>query len=517
MNQRGFGFLGIVIVIAVIAVLGSGGLYYWKMQNRELLVQPTKDKEQGGQIAQRTDQEVVQKTESQSQAQTKQQGESLSSINVATITLDLRQENVSSSDRDIYYLHAGDIWTVDIQNKKQIAVVNITENITKFSLSPDGLYLYWISDKGELWKQDVAGVSRAALVNITQDMKEVIQETRGDVAPYPYLKGKVLGFWLSPDGNYIAYETLEGHTGCCAGDATIPVGLLNVMRNDGSEKVKIVETNPHLSSLVTFIGWLPDSTKIIFTSQYPDEATQGRPYQIVDRDGKNMKTYMDYYGSYNAYAITVVRTEPRFSLDGKSIVYIDDALGNPTIWLTTPNGSGRKKILDVDSNYFGYYASSPQWSRDGTVIFVATDKKMFLFDKSGTKIAESKSAATFECAWCTERGDYYQGGYRSAILVSDDVSFWSTFGIPSSEKGNETKVVFIENMKTGSRKEYRLSDLAKASASLYLQFSENGRLYYTTKDTSDKQSKPSLYVFDEEVQKNYLIANDVPQVVFAKK
>lgn len=390
MNEKGFGLFGVTSVVAVIVFLSGVGLYYWKTQNHESLVQPT-DQEPREQAIQKPIQEEVQKTDSKPQAQTKQASERLLPMKVTTTLLNLQQENVSSSDRDIYYLHEGDILTIDIENKKQMTVVDTAENITKFSLSPNGLYLYWISNKGELWKQDVTAATRTVLVSMTQGMKEVIQETRGDVAPYPYFKGKVFDFWLSPDGKYVAYETLEGHTGCCGGDATIPVGLLNIMGDDGSEKVKIMETNPQLGSLISFVGWLPpDSAKIIFTSRYPDEATQGRPYQSVDRDGKNLKTYMDYYGSYDQYGITVVRTEPRFSPDGKSIVYIDDVFGNPKIWLTTPKGTGRKKLLETKSNYFGYYQSSPQWSRDGNVIFIATDEKMFLFDKNGAKIAESK-------------------------------------------------------------------------------------------------------------------------------
>ena len=516
MDQKWFGIIGIIVIIGV-AIIG-GGVLYWRGTLKpepapvqtEAGVEKTKS-EVGNRLSATPPDTNPTQTVSPSPEISVQQ----SPVALTEDASNLQQSFISPRERDIYYFKDGDILTVDQNLKRRYRAVDFPDEITKFSFSQDGAILYYLTSKGELWRQrQKEGEMPIGLVMVARDMQEVIQETGGQIKPFPYLKGKVLGFEISPNGEYIVYETLDRHSGCCASDNEIPVGWLNIMKSDGTDKVAM-ERIPEVWGHIIFISWLPDSTAFLFTSQAMDEATQGRPYRIVGLDGRNPKLYMDFWGPYDEYSITIARGKPRFSADGKKIVYFDDFYGDE-IWLVNPDGSGRKKIFDRTKKGGRGIFSSVQWSNDGNTVLIVSGAQIMLIDRTGAKIAELKRLVTFPCAWCTTSGNRYDLGYRSTILSSDSPFVWSTFGIPGREAETETKIIVKEHIKTGERQEYQLDQYRDTSLSISLLFAHGGKLYYSAKNVYDKQSTSVLWVLDEATQKNYRITEGIANVERAR-
>src|SRR6202795_2125447 len=60
-------------------------------------------------------------------------------------------------------------------------------------------------------------------------------------------------------------------------------------------------------------------------------------------------------------------SQPRFSPDGKQIVYVSDRSGADNVWISHADGSGAKRLTsDVDTMF-----TSPTWTRDGRYILVS--------------------------------------------------------------------------------------------------------------------------------------------------
>ena len=251
----------------------------------------------------------------------------------------LKEESIEKNEREIAFIQNGDVWILSKDLEKKYRDIDAVESITDFSLSPDGKLTYWLNEKGEIWKKDEYGEIES-LVTVGEDMKEDIQEGWGDFESFSYLKGKVTDFYLSPDGKYIAYETLEGHTGCCAGPPNIPVTWIRIMKNDGTEKVKIEKPSGVRRPLMFFDGWLPDSKKILFHFQAGDEPTSGSPLFEVGVDGVNPKVYDEIFQFFREgieisgeditpedlelFTMMLVGTKPVYSPTGEKVAYIKE-------------------------------------------------------------------------------------------------------------------------------------------------------------------------------------------------
>ena len=73
-------------------------------------------------------------------------------------------------------------------------------------------------------------------------------------------------------------------------------------------------------------------------------------------------------GGGEAQAITrglAFDSQPRFSPDGKHLVYVSDRSGNENVWIADPDGSHARQISTLDDNAV---LTSPTWSADGRSI-----------------------------------------------------------------------------------------------------------------------------------------------------
>ena len=70
-------------------------------------------------------------------------------------------------------------------------------------------------------------------------------------------------------------------------------------------------------------------------------------------------------------------SQPRFSPDGKKIVFVSDRSGAENVWIGNADGSGLRRISNDENALY----VSPRWSRDGRYILVSR-KKPYMYDSS---------------------------------------------------------------------------------------------------------------------------------------
>lgn len=170
---------------------------------------------------------------------------------------------------------------------------------------------------------------------------------------------------FSSDGGKIFFTT---------DDATADIYALNL--SDG-EITKLIDTGVE----VGFLAFDPDRKKIVFDS--------GGNITIINTDGSDLKVltnttnwildHLDYY--------------PRFSPDGRKILFSSDRSGAPELWTMNPDGTRIKQLTDIG------YAKEGEFSPDGSKIvfvigrdipekpfYVYTDVAIMNSDGTGMKI-----------------------------------------------------------------------------------------------------------------------------------
>ena len=246
-----------------------------------------------------------------------------------------------------------------------------------------------LNEKGELFKQDLSGKS-VGLVTVKNDMQQDSAQDepeRGKVVYGPYLKGKVLNFWPSPDGKHLAYLIQDGLASCCQPLTDVPSTRIKIMRRDGSLKI-LVDTSPRNAPIVRFYGWLPDGKRFVVGDQAPDEATQGSPFYIGEVGSSHVKLFdaIDYGMEVtdSTYAVTTAMAEPHFSANDDLMVYRKGGLSGTEIILSRTDGSQRRTIMTIEY----MEGSSIRWSHDGKQIIVSIGEKKDVrkFNKNGREI-----------------------------------------------------------------------------------------------------------------------------------
>lgn len=252
---------------------------------------------------------------------------------------------------------------------------------------------YEINSKGELIKKFPSG-GYIGLVTLSEMQNDFIVDnwSSNENKIYPFVRGKVLDYWVSPDGNYIAYSVQVGLTSCCMSPPTGKSNRLKIMRSDGTGKRLIDETPRGGAPYVSFDGWLPNSKGFIFHDWFPDESTQGSPFFLASVDGSPNKffdsiDYGDQEVTGDSYAVIVALAEPYFSPKDNLMVYRKEGIYGGTLILSDIDGTGKKVLLDDLKEGIMSYT---KWSPDGKWVDITVgDEKnatVYRFNKNGERI-----------------------------------------------------------------------------------------------------------------------------------
>jgi Tol biopolymer transport system component len=416
--------------------------------------------------------------------------------------LQITQGEVAESEREIAYLQGGKMWFIsnDLAKKMEYQPAGSATAITSYDFSSDGQELYWVTEAGELWKMDKSGESNP-LVTQANDMTSVTFEDPITETVTTYQKGKVAAFYLSPNGEYIAYETLETFTGCCMSPYDIPVYKIRIMKNDGTSKAVVNEPSGVTRSMLFFDGWFSNSQKVLFHFSAPDEATQGSPFYEVGVAGNNPGRFtgidfvneeLSMQDELSYLAITIAGAVPVFSPDGEKMAYVEGGIvGEGKSWLSNIDGTD-KRPLTTDGEYS---LTDFSWSNDGRLLLVNSDSvgKFTVFNQQAEILYQTSIEQ-----------ENKNDSIRSIITPNNKYVAVSS--------GNKLLVI---DLNTKEKKELSIPT-PNDQILIYPQLiTENGRLYYL-RDTNQetKGSYPQLWVIDATNLKDYKIADNVSSVEY---
>lgn len=71
--------------------------------------------------------------------------------------------------------------------------------------------------------------------------------------------------------------------------------------------------------------------------------------------------------------------QPRFSPDGKAIVFVSDRSGSENLYTVSPDGSGLRPLTKGPNQAF----ISPDWTPDGQYVVVSKSAQLWLYHKDG--------------------------------------------------------------------------------------------------------------------------------------
>jgi Tol biopolymer transport system component len=219
-----------------------------------------------------------------------------------------------------------DIWTIPAGGGEPTEVMNDQAIEGSPVWSPDGKYLYFVSDR--------AGSMNLWRVPIEEQTGRVLGPAEAVTTPSPY--SAQLSFSL--DGRRMVYSQILSRGNLQQ------VGFDPDKETVTGQPIWITQgsrwaNTPNLS---------PDGGWLAFDSQ---RGTQDDLF-VIRRDGTSLRQLTD-----DPYK----DRQPRWSPDGKRIAFFSDRTGKWEIWMIHSDGSGLKQLT-----YASGGATNPQWSPDGT-------------------------------------------------------------------------------------------------------------------------------------------------------
>ena len=219
-----------------------------------------------------------------------------------------------------------DIWTIPAGGGEPVEVTNDAAMDWNPVWSPDGTYLYFVSDR--------AGSMNLWRVPIQEETGKVLGSPEAITTPSPYISH--LSF--SRDGRRMVYANVvtSGNLQRVGFDPLREIVVGQPVWITQGSRVAFV---PHLSA---------DGEWLAFDTQTDKQ----EDIFVVRRDGTGMRQLTD-----DAYKDRA----PRWSPDGKRIVFFSDRTGKWEIWMINADGSGLQQITHATGTVL-----NPIWSPDGT-------------------------------------------------------------------------------------------------------------------------------------------------------
>ncbi len=452
--NKGFSSLGIIIAVIVIILIVGGLFFHFRERPEEHVVEKVdvEDKivEDVMEAAPEVASVIPEKPKTIPTAERKKRIEEAKHY----FSLSLKEGFIEEDKREIAFLQGGDIWILSKELRRRHRIIDTEEKIVQFSVSPDGTF-FWINEKGELWRgregepaQPLAGMPGAVeyekyrgriedrseqevfeackeRMNDREDRRERIQKFCQEQVEFFNKLGQIQEFELSPDGKYIAYNSVEAirNFGTIVGTHT----SLWIMRNDGKERVEVerpfyfIEDEKKTresfkkwkeivegAQSIRFNGWLPDSRRILFCLQHFGASVKCSPFFEIGVDGKNLKIYSGFINArtkkdveiknsqdvIEAFGgktgVDVLTSVPRYSPCGQKAIYIIYASGpgNQEIRLRDVETNKVKTIRTARMGIGSPSSWMISWSKDGSLIAIRTIDELLIFNREGDLILE---------------------------------------------------------------------------------------------------------------------------------
>lgn len=234
-----------------------------------------------------------------------------------------------------------DIWTIDAKGKEQ--PVSVTDDrATDWNpfWSPDGNYLYFVSDRGgtmNLWR-----------VSIDETSGEVRTQPESITTPSVWSDG----FSISSNGS-IVFSALDQRS------------LFQKVQFNAEQLIFQGELQTVFTSgdTLAFLRISPDGKFLTYGSWWPQGDISILPSDGSDRRKLTDDPQKDRY--------------PNWTPDGKDIIFMSDRSGRYEFWMIHPDGSGLRKVTETtDSNW------RPVFSPDGHYLSSFNGEATVLFDTS---------------------------------------------------------------------------------------------------------------------------------------
>jgi Tol biopolymer transport system component/tRNA A-37 threonylcarbamoyl transferase component Bud32 len=238
----------------------------------------------------------------------------------------------------------GGVWTIPVKGGTAAPVTGDPARDWNPVWSPDGKYLYFVSDRGgsmNLWRVPIDEASGKALA-----------EPEPITTPAAYLAHPS----LSADGKHIAYSSV------------LITANIQQLTLDTSKAV------------TGDTAWVTSGSRLWST---PDPSPDGEWvvfYSLTQPEGPLYVSHRDGLGLRQVTNDMAINRVPRWSPDGKWIVSISDRSGPMALWKIGPDGSGLQQLTERGGGYY------PTWSPDGSRMAAAIggiggrDTAVWLFD-----------------------------------------------------------------------------------------------------------------------------------------
>ncbi|HET6977956.1 MAG TPA: DUF5050 domain-containing protein [Pyrinomonadaceae bacterium] len=193
----------------------------------------------------------------------------------------------------------GEIYVMNTDGTNQKRVTNNLGNDAHPSFSPDGTKITFISNREgglEIFTMNSDGTNAVRLTN----------------APFSKFNPS-----FSPDGTRIIYSAIDGN------DSEIWM-----MNADGSNPVNLTDNTADDRTA----KFSPNGTRIVYQSDRDDPTGHNYEVMMMNADGSNQVNISRHSSSQD--------TDPSFSPDGDTVVFISTRTGDSEIWAMTPGGSG---------------------------------------------------------------------------------------------------------------------------------------------------------------------------------
>jgi Tol biopolymer transport system component len=241
----------------------------------------------------------------------------------------------------------GGVWTIPVKGGTPTRVTTDAARDWNPAWSPDGKYLYFVSDRSgsmNLWRVPIEEASGKALA-----------EPEPITTPATYLAHPS----FSADGKHIAYSSV-----------LITANIQQLTLDTSSIATK---GDP---------AWVTTGSRLWSN---PDPSPDGEWvvfYSLTQPEGPLYVSHPDGTGLRQVTNDKSINRAPRWSPDGKWIVSISDRGGPRALWKIGPDGSDLQQLTERGGGYY------PTWSPDGSRLAAAIggiggrDTAVWLFDPS---------------------------------------------------------------------------------------------------------------------------------------